>query len=80
MQNAIKKLRQQIQHVIDVNGICPPNLQSKIPSMQERLQANGYEWAKKNNVLEPYKDAWGLNMRRSPDSWNKNWSRTFTFQ
>ena len=43
-----------------------------IPSARELIQALGYNNAKKMNILEAYKDAWGINFGRPKDSWDKN--------
>jgi hypothetical protein len=49
----------------------------KIPSSRELLQCLGFDEAEKLQMLEAYRDAWGLNFKRSENAWQENWDTIY---
>lgn len=47
------------------------------PSGADLLRAMGYDGATEMGVLDQYKDAWGVNMRRGKDNWQNKWAALY---
>ena len=43
----------------------------KVPSARILIQCMGYDLADNLGIAEPYRDAWGVNMNRPENAWDK---------